>query len=70
MSRRNVKNAAPCDGVTAEHSHCSDDGAQIWHGYDTPAIACGFHASFFSADVFKGHAIRLGATENDSVSQS
>lgn len=42
---------------------CSDDRVRIWHGMDTPAIACGRHASGGIGGgpdlaVFRGHRNR------------
>lgn len=55
---------------------CTEDQHTIWHGMDTPALACGFHASARGLrllDVFRGHRARMGETvtvtvlrENDS----
>lgn len=44
---------------------CSDDRVTIWHGMDTPAIACGRHASGGIGNgpdlsVFRGHRNRIG----------
>lgn len=37
---------------------CSDDRVTIWHGMDTPAVACGFHASYLKVAAFRGHRNR------------
>jgi len=44
---------------------CSDDRFGVWHGMDTPAIACGKHALPPGAGqaVFHGHRVRIGLAE-------
>lgn len=37
---------------------CSSDHVEVWHGYATPAHACGKHAQYNIQDVFNGHANR------------
>lgn len=44
--------ARQCMAAGKNHS---GDTVEIWHGMDTPAIACGFHAQHFTELVFAGH---------------
>ena len=39
-------------GVRMSHS---DDLVEVWHGMDTPAIACGFCATYYLPEVFEAH---------------
>jgi hypothetical protein len=51
----------PCDALLATHpaiGACSSDRVQVWHGMDTPAIACGRHATYDQTAVFNGHRNR------------
>lgn len=46
--------------------HCSDDRVTVWHGLDTPAVACGLHATSGIGggpvvSVFRGHRNRRAA---------
>jgi hypothetical protein len=54
-------------GETGEYSAdvgtCSDDLVTIWHGLDTPAIACGKHACYSPVAVFRGHRTRINESE-------
>lgn len=38
---------------------CNSHMVEIWHGYDSPAIACGRHADENLQAVFNGHRIQL-----------
>jgi hypothetical protein len=45
---------------------CSDDRYRVWHGMDTPAIACGRHATGGIGGgpdlaVFRGHRNRVSS---------
>ena len=52
--------AAGEDGTySADVGACSDDLITVWHGLDTPAIACGRHAHYSVIAVFRGHRTRL-----------
>ena len=46
-----------CDALRGGSAlrHCSTDRVQVWHGAATPAIACGFHATYDLRSVFLGH---------------
>jgi hypothetical protein len=49
-----------CDGKRAgAFGHCSDDQVKVWHGYETPAIACGRHMTYAKDVVFAGHRARI-----------
>lgn len=39
-------------GVRMIHS---DDLVEVWHGLETPAVACGFHARYYLPEVFEAH---------------
>lgn len=39
-------------GVKMSHS---GDLVEVWHGMDTPAVACGFHATYYAPEVFEAH---------------
>jgi hypothetical protein len=47
-----------CDAVAGgAFGACSEDRVTIWHGMDTPARACGRHATYHTIYVFRGHAM-------------
>ena len=37
--------------------HCSGDLVEVWHGMAAPAIACGAHATYEQASVFRAHRL-------------
>lgn len=39
-------------GVRTSHS---DDVVEVWHGMDTPAVGCGFHATYYTSELFEVH---------------
>lgn len=45
-------------GVRMSHS---DDLVAVWHGYDEPALACGFHAQHYAQEVYAAHREQMGA---------
>jgi hypothetical protein len=48
--------ASACMAAGRNHS---GDTVELWHGLDTPAIACGFHAQHFTELVYAGHRAAL-----------
>lgn len=57
------------ESVSVPVGACSDDRFQIWHGMDTPAIACGKHATTGIGhgpvvSVFRGHRNRVTQGES------
>jgi hypothetical protein len=49
---------------SAPVGECSDDKVEIWHGLDSPAIACGKHARYSYIAVFRGHRNRIAQLES------
>ena len=47
--------------------HCSSDIVTVWHGHDTPAVSCGFHARFHPLETFRGARLRRTGTAPDLV---
>ena len=45
-------------GVRMTHS---GDMVEVWHGKETPARACGFHAKYYAHEVFAAHNAQLEA---------
>lgn len=41
--------------VLTDRKHHSKDVVEVWHGRTTPAIACGFHAQYFTESVVRAH---------------
>lgn len=39
-------------GVKMSHS---GDLVEVWHGLDTPAVGCGFHATYYAHELFEAH---------------
>lgn len=50
--------AARCmipDVLRGVKMHHSDNLVEVWHGLATPAVGCGFHAAYYSAELFEAH---------------
>lgn len=37
------------------HGPHSDDVVEVWHGLESPAVGCGFHATHYAAELFAAH---------------
>lgn len=38
----------------------SDDVIELWHGAETPAYGCGYHATYFADELFSAHYAAAG----------
>ena len=47
-----------CTSIGNNHS---SDTHEIHHGYASPAIACGYHATHFKREVFEAHREEMNA---------
>ena len=50
-------------GVRMSHS---EDVVEVWHGRETPARACGFHAKYYAYEVFEAHNAQLATAQEVS----
>lgn len=55
------EDGARIESVPIVGNSCSGERVVIWHGMDTPAHACGFHATYGKVAVFRGHRNRVAA---------
>lgn len=53
-------------GVKMSHS---GDTVEVWHGLDTPAVACGFHATYYAPEVFAAHMELAGVSRSRSTGE-
>lgn len=43
------------DELRGVKMHHSGDIVEVWHGLETPAIGCGFHAEHYRTELFEAH---------------
>lgn len=53
MTRQNTR-------CMVEAEHHSADTVEVWHGYTTPAVGCGFHAFNDSSKLYDAHREIMG----------